>query len=153
MRRHSGNLVRNPSRSSLWRGIAGACALLALAPAAVAQTPMRDPASVPPSWTQFAQLVKYRFEEWLSADDAIAARFRVYLKAHAGASDGPPATLIVQAWVNPDGSVERVSFPAFGDPGATRDLQTILSRGNIGERPPPEMLQPLRLRFGLGAAR
>ncbi len=73
---------------------------------------------------QFAKLVKYRLEEWLGADDATAARFRVYLKAHAGASDGPPPTLIVQAWVSQDGSVERVLFPALGDAGAIQDLRT-----------------------------
>jgi len=155
MRRHYGELIRSPSSSSRRQAIAAACALLALvSAAAAAQTsPFRDPASAPPSWTQFAKLVKYRFEEWLGADDAIAARFRVYLKAHAGASDGPPPTLIVQAWVSPDGSVERVSFPTLGDAGATKDLTTILSSGNIGERPPPEMLQPIRLRFSLGAVK
>ena len=33
--------------------------------------------------------------------------------------------------------------------GATEDLRTILKRGNVGEAPPPEMLQPLNLRFSL----
>ena len=66
-------------------------------------------------------------------------------------SDGPPSTLTVRAWINPDGSVERVAFTAFKDEGATRDLQTILTRGNIGEAPPPEMLQPVNLRFSLKA--
>jgi hypothetical protein len=88
-----------------------------------------------------------RFQRGCGRDHAIAARFRVYLEAHAGASDGPPPTPIVQAWLSPDGSVERVSFPAPGDAGATKDLTTILSSGNIGERPPPEMLQPIRLRL------
>ncbi len=87
----------------------------------------------------------------VTRDDSIAARFRTYLKIHAGMSDGPPSTLTVRAWINPDGSVERVSFTAFKDEGATRDLQTILTRGNIGEAPPPEMLQPVNLRFSLRA--
>jgi hypothetical protein len=119
-------------------------------PAANAQgLDYRDPSKAPPSWVQFAKLVKFRFEEWVAGDDAVAARFRVYLKAHAGASDGPPASLTVRAWLNPDGSIERVSFPAFNDSGATQDLRTILTRGNVGEAPPPEMLQPLNLRFSL----
>lgn len=109
----------------------------------------RDPGKAPPSWIQFAKLVKYRFEEWVAADDAIASRFRAYLRAHAGTSDGPPSLLTVRAWLNPDGSVERISFAAFNDAGATDDLRTILTRGNIGEAPPPEMLQPLNLRFSL----
>ena len=145
---------RNPIHvaASVWRLVGVGC-MLALAQVASAQTTQfRDPASVPPSWTQFSRLVKYRFEEWLGSNDPIAARFRAYLKIHAGASDGAPETLVVQAWINPDGSVQRVAFPALGDPGATKDLQTILSRGSIGERPPPEMLQPIRLRFNLSAA-
>ena len=85
----------------------------------------------------------------VTGDDGAAIRFRAYLKIHRGASDGPPPSLIVKLWVNPDGSVERVSFPAFGDAVATRDLRTVLTRGNIGEAPPPEMLQPLVLRFSL----
>lgn len=111
----------------------------------------RKPNAAPPSWMQFASLVKFRFEEWVASDDSISARFRTYLKIHTGMSDGPPATLTVRAWINPDGSVERVSFTAFKDEGATRDLRTILTRGNIGEAPPPEMLQPVNLRFSLRA--
>jgi hypothetical protein len=109
----------------------------------------RDAAQAPPSWIQFAKLVKYRFETWMAADDEVANRFRTYLIEHAGKDDGPPETLSVRAWLNPDGSVERVSFPALNDPQADDDLHTILKRGNVGEAPPPEMLQPLNLRFSL----
>ncbi len=109
----------------------------------------RSTNQVPPSWVQFSKLVKYRFEQWVSSDDPIAARFRVYLKAQAGAVDGPPDTLDVRVWVNVDGSVARVTFPAFKDAVATTDLRTILSGGNIGERPPPDMLQPINLRLTL----
>lgn len=119
-----------------------------------AQTPdFRDPGQVPPAWLQFAKLVRYRFEEWIAGDDAVAARFRVYLKAHAGAADGPPQVLTVRAWLNPNGTVAKVSFPPFGDAGATEDLRAILTRGNIGEAPPPDMLQPISLRFSLNTKR
>jgi len=132
-----------------------ACALMisllagAVSPTVAQNLEFRDPNSVPPSWVQFAKLVKYRFEEWIAADEPVAARFRVYLKAAAGTSDGPPASLMVRAWVNADGTIARVAFPAFGDAGATDDLRTILMHGNIGEPPPPDMLQPLHLRFSL----
>jgi hypothetical protein len=109
----------------------------------------RDPASAPPSWTQFAKLVKYRFESWMTADEAVANRFRAYLVGHNGQDDGPPPSLVVRAWLNPDGTVERVSFPPLSDAQADQDLHTILKRGNIGEAPPPEMMQPLNLRFSL----
>ncbi|HLH12843.1 MAG TPA: hypothetical protein VKV77_13330 [Methylovirgula sp.] len=109
----------------------------------------RDPSQAPPAWGQFAKLVKYRFETWISANEAVANRFRAYLTDHAGKENGPPQTLIVRAWLNPDGTVERVSFPTLNDAQADKDLHTILMRGNIGEAPPPEMLQPLNLRFTL----
>jgi hypothetical protein len=109
----------------------------------------RDPGKAPPSWGQFAKLVQYRFETWIGADDEVASRFRAYLTEHAGKEDGPPPTLVVKVWLNPDGTVERVSFAALKDARADADLHTILKRGNIGEAPPPEMLQPLNLRFSL----
>jgi hypothetical protein len=109
----------------------------------------REAAAAPPHWIQFAKLVKYRFEDWIAADDAVANRFRAYVREHAGKDDGPPPTLAVRAWLNPDGTVERVSFPPLSDAQANDDLQTILKRGNVGEAPPPEMLQPLNLRFSL----
>lgn len=108
----------------------------------------RDPANVPPSWKQFAKLVQYRFETWVTADEEVANRFRSYL-ANSGKEDGAPPSLVVRAWLNPDGTIERVSFPALKDARADADLRIILTRGNIGEAPPPEMLQPISLRFSL----
>jgi hypothetical protein len=105
--------------------------------------------AAPPSWVQFGKLVKYRFETWLMADEAVANRFRAYVVEHAGKENGPPQTIVVRAWLNPDGTVERVTFPPLPDADADEDLHTILKRGNIGEAPPPEMLQPLNLSFAL----
>jgi hypothetical protein len=109
----------------------------------------RDPAQAPPSWAQFAKLVKYRFETWMAADEPVANRFRSYVVEHSGKGDGAPPTLVLKAWLNPDGSVEKVSFPSLNDPHADEDLRTILKRGNVGEAPPPEMLQPLNMKFSL----
>jgi hypothetical protein len=67
-----------------------------------------------PPGSNFAKLVKYRFESWMTADEAVANRFRTYLKEHNGKDDGPQ-TLVVKAWLNPDGSVERVSFASLND--------------------------------------
>jgi hypothetical protein len=108
----------------------------------------RDPANVPPSWKQFAKLVQFRFETWVGADEEVANRFRSYLMK-AGKDEGAPPTMVVRAWLNPDGTIEKVSFPALKDAQADADLRAILTRGNIGEAPPPEMLQPLSLRFSL----
>ena len=81
----------------------------------------RGPDKAPPSWRQFAKLVQYRFETWIGADEEIANRLRAYLIDRAGKEDEPPPTLAVRAWLNPDGTVERVSFDALGI-NAPRDI-------------------------------
>lgn len=121
--------------------LVGVCADVVLAQA------YQSPSRAPPSWVQFAKLVKYRFEDWIGGDHPRAARFRVYVNAHAGREDGPPPVLEVKAWINPDGTIARVSFPPFKDKGATEDLSAVLTGRNVGERPPPDMLQPVNLRF------
>ncbi len=147
-------IVRSRVRTS-WRFIAlGILALgfgpsLSSAPVLAQSLDYRDPSKAPPSWAQFAKLVQYRFETWIGADNEVATRFRTYATEHAGKDDGLPQSLVVKAWLNPDGTVERVSFPALNDARADADLHTILTRGNIGEAPPPEMLQPINLRFSL----
>jgi hypothetical protein len=108
-------------------------------------------AEAPPSWGQFSKLVKYRIVSWIGANDPIANRLRAYLTKHAGQADGPPQSMQVRAWVNPDGTIERVLFSTLNNSQADADLQTILQRGNIGEGPPPEMLQPIRLRLSLNS--
>jgi len=119
------------------------------APGAAQGLDYRDPSKAPPSWGQFAKLVQYRFETWMHAEEEVANRFRSYMVEHAGKEGGPPPSLVVRAWLNPDGTVERVSFGTLNDAKAEADLRTILTRGNIGEAPPPEMLQPLNLRLSL----
>src|SRR6202012_111551 len=115
-----------------WRAFAHY--LLAL-PAAVFLPSARSPAQTldyrsqdqaPASWGQFAKLVKYRFETWGAADEPVANRFRAYVVDHAGKDGGPPETLVVKAWLNPDGTVERVSFPSLPDAKADDDLHAIL---------------------------
>lgn len=122
---------------------------LSVIPATTGEPRLVPPANVPPTWTQFAKLLRYRFEERLSSDDPISARFRVYLTAQARASDGPPATLIVSVWIRSDGAIDRLVFDPFRDAGATKDFIAILTRGRIGEAPPPDMVQPVRLKFNL----
>jgi hypothetical protein len=134
--------------------VAAALAVMATSAPALAQgLDYREPDKAPPSWMQFAKLVKYRFETWLAADEPVANRFRAYVTDHAGKDGGPPPTLVVRAWLNPDGTVERVTYSPLPDLHADEDLQTILKRGNIGEAPPPEMLQPLALRFSLNPSK
>jgi hypothetical protein len=130
--------------------VAAILAPLMISGAAQAQSPdFREAGAAPPHWAQFAKLVRYRFEDWIGADETVANRFRSYLREHVGKEDAPPPPLDVRAWINPDGTVERVTFLSLKNAQADEDLRTILKRGNVGEAPPPEMLQPLNLRFSL----
>jgi hypothetical protein len=148
-------LTRLRSRQRLLSGIAGCVAATAVVAATLSvalsaparSQEYREAGSAPPHWTQFAKLVRYRFEDWMGADDDVGNRFRAYLREHRGKEDGPPQMLEVRAWLNPDGTVEKVTFPALNNAQADADLRKILTRGNVGEAPPPEMLQPLRLRL------
>ncbi len=145
----------SPDRSvSRIAGCAAATAILAVFSLTLVSAPVRsqeyrDASKAPPHWTQFAKLVRFRFEDWMGADDEVCNRFRAYLREHRGKEDGPPQMLEVRAWLNPDGTVEKVTFPALNNAQADADLRKILTRGNVGEPPPPEMLQPLRLRLTL----
>lgn len=143
--------ARLAPRAAMVPGIAVLCLVVLCFPAPPAALGQgldyRAPAGAPPSWGQFAKLVKYRFETWIEGDDEVAGRFRAWLKDNK--ADGLPPSLVVRAWLNPDGTVEKVSFPALKDARADADLRTILTRGNIGEAPPPDMLQPLSLSFTL----
>lgn len=135
-------------------GCVAAISVAAMFALASVSTPVRsqefrEAAKAPPHWAQFAKLVRYRFEDWMGADDEVGNRFRTYLRDHRGKEDGPPQTLEVRAWLNPDGSIEKVTFPPLSNAQANNDLRTLLTRGNVGEAPPPEMLQPLRMRLTL----
>lgn len=109
----------------------------------------RAPSSVPPAWNAYAALVQSRFREWLGADDDVAYRFHLFLENSAVSADGPLESLVVKVWVKPDGKVEQVAFSELKDKQADEDLHNILARGDIGEPPPPDMLQPLHLRLAL----
>lgn len=109
----------------------------------------RSPNAVPAAWTRYAQLVQYRFKEWLAADDEVAYRFHLFLENRAVGEDTPPAALVVKVWIAKDGAVQRVEFPSLQNQQADADLRAILTQGNIGEPPPADLLQPLHLKLAL----
>jgi len=47
------------------------------------------------------------------AFDPVARRLRAYLLNEAGRHDRPPGVMRVHAWINPDGTVERISFRSW----------------------------------------
>jgi hypothetical protein len=109
----------------------------------------RSTHAVPPAWSQFAQLLQYRFREWLAADNDTAYRFHLYLENRVINESEPPKALPVSAWIGADGAIKRIEFPSLQNKQADEDLYLILSSGNIGEAPPSDMLQPVRLKLKL----
>ncbi len=62
----------------------------------------------------------------------------------------PPPAIVVRAWIGANGAVTRVEFASLGDPGADATLRQLLTAGGpLAEPPPPDMLQPLRVRLRL----
>ncbi|WP_034185226.1 MULTISPECIES: hypothetical protein [Burkholderia] len=128
------------------RAIVVACALAVCATSAAPQT-----ADVPQAWIRYGQLAGRQFQTWLEADGDAADRLHRYLEtrvlnAHA---DAPPPAIVVRAWIGANGAVTRIEFASLGDPDADATLRQLLTAGPLSESPPPDMLQPLRVRLRL----
>ncbi|MBR0960675.1 hypothetical protein [Bradyrhizobium japonicum] len=146
------------SRATWWSRIAGSLAtagsLLAAgagvdaSPVAAERSDYRPADAAPPAWQAFARQLKERIEQRLAADDERARHFQDYLDSRGSGSDAPPVTFLLRAWISSDGQLHRVELDGLSDPKASVDLRALLTGQNFGV-PPPEMLQPLRLRFSL----
>lgn len=128
------------------RRIVVAWALVGCAVPAVAQT-----ADVPQAWIRYGQLAGQQFQTWLEADGDAADRLHRYLEARVlnARADAPPPAIVVRAWIGANGAVTRVEFASLGDPDADATLRQLLTAGPLAEPPPPDMLQPLRVRLRL----
>ncbi|HEF5873251.1 TPA: YbaB/EbfC family DNA-binding protein [Burkholderia cenocepacia] len=138
--------MRKRSASGWLGAILVASVLVAGVAPAVAQT-----ADVPPTWIRYGQLAGQQFQTWLEADGDAADRLHRYLEtrvlnARAGA---PPPAIVVRAWIGTNGVVTRVEFASLGDADADAALRQLLTAGPLAEPPPPDMLQPLRVRLRL----
>lgn len=107
-------------------------------------------ADVPLPWLQFAKLVTQQFQSSLAARDPVAARFHAFLEdAALSARERPPTDLIVKAWFDAGGHVTRVEFDSLGRAQSDADLRYLLKRADVGQAPPTDMRQPLRVRISL----
>ncbi|MGZ2747160.1 hypothetical protein V0P10_21525 [Burkholderia stagnalis] len=111
-------------------------------------------ADAPEAWVVYAQRVSQRLEAALDDTGAAARRFRAHLECHAGsaANDGatPPA-LLLRAWLDRRGDVERIdSEPAFA-PDVDADLRSALVGQPVGAPPPRGMMQPVVVRVHVAA--
>ncbi|NHV24791.1 YbaB/EbfC family DNA-binding protein [Burkholderia sp. D-99] len=129
-----------------WRAIVVAWALAVGVAPAVAQT-----ADVPQAWIRYGQLAGQQFQTWLEADGDAADRLHRYLEARVlnASAAAPPPAIVVRAWIGTNGVVARVEFASLGDPDADATLRQLLTASPLAEPPPPDMLQPLRVRLRL----
>ncbi|UEP31359.1 MULTISPECIES: YbaB/EbfC family DNA-binding protein [unclassified Burkholderia] len=122
-----------------------ACVLAACVPVAAQTT------DVPQPWISYAQLVGRQFQAWLEADGDAADRLHRYLEARVlnASADAPPPAIVVRAWIGANGAVTRIEFASLGSADADATLRQLLTASPLAEAPPPDMLQPLRVRLRL----
>ncbi|WP_414133038.1 YbaB/EbfC family DNA-binding protein [Burkholderia territorii] len=108
-------------------------------------------ADVPQPWINYAQLVGRQFQAWLEADGDAADRLHRYLEERVlnARADAPPPAIVVRAWIGANGAVTRVEFASLGSADADATLRQLLTASPLAEAPPPDMLQPLRVRLRL----
>ncbi len=117
-------------------------------PAAGQGVDYRSAATAPVEWQVFAKQLQSRFEQRVAAADNEARAFQEDVVKHRAESDAPPLTFVARAWVSPDGKIGRLEFDGLDDSQIAVRLRALLTRDNVGI-PPPDMLQPLRLRLSL----
>jgi hypothetical protein len=149
----SSKAVRMKSLARLLRRVGAACGILIGigydAPVARAQTAdFRSADTAPASWQDFARGLQGRFAQRLAADDADARQLADELAKRNAGPDAAPLTFVARTWISAGGEVERLEFDGLGDEKIAVGLRGLLSRDNVGA-PPPDMLQPLRLRLSL----
>ncbi|WP_322024150.1 YbaB/EbfC family DNA-binding protein [Burkholderia sp. BCC1977] len=122
-----------------------ACVLAVCMPVAAQTT------DVPQPWISYAQLVGRQFQAWLEADGDAADRLHRYLEERVlnARADAPPPAIVVRAWIGANGAVTRVEFASLGSADADATLRQLLTASPLTEAPPPDMLQPLRVRLRL----
>lgn len=108
----------------------------------------RSAAAAPAAWQAFAGQLLSQFEQRLGADDKQARKFQDYLAQRDAGPDAPARTVVARTWIMPEGKVERIEFDGLDDSGIAFNLRALLVPENVGA-PPPDMLQPLRLRLSL----
>jgi hypothetical protein len=107
------------------------------APAATAQDHIQSTAEALPVWRNYAQTVLFRIRDWIGADDGVR-RVR-------DAKELPPE-VTASVWISEDGTVTRIATHSL-DVKAADAIRRAVEGHNVGEGPPENMPQPLRLRF------
>jgi hypothetical protein len=149
----SPNATRARSLAHRLRRTGAACGILIgvglVAPVALAQNAeFRSADSAPAVWQNFAMGLQNRFNQRLAADDKDVHQFGDELTKRYAGTGAEPRTFVARTWISPGGKIERLEFDGLDDKEVAAKLRALLTRDNVGA-PPPDMLQPLRLRLSL----
>jgi len=130
-------------------GLLGASANAVAAGAVVSEAaPKGDKQSaVPAGWQAFATRLQREFQVRLAEENDAIRLFHDEMVKRAGHADVSTETLAISTWILPSGKIERIEFGQL-DPAVAMRLRQILLSVDAGP-PPPDMLQPLRMRFSL----
>jgi hypothetical protein len=137
-------------RHPLRRLVSTLAVVLGFSPAvgAVAETPRSvAPEAAPAAWVAYAGLVSQTVNARLGGQDPVAIRLRDYMRQMPGADEQSSPPLNLRIWVDGEGSITRIEFPAFVDQQPNDDLRGLLVGLAMAERPPKGMLLPLRLQM------
>lgn len=109
------------------------------------------PSAAPVEWVRYAEFATTTITGWLEADSDPAIRLRAYLDATRPAPDRATAPLVIKVWIERDGKVSRIDYPAFAHAEANADMQALIVGQQLSAAPPHDMLLPLRIAVQLDA--
>jgi hypothetical protein len=144
--------LRGRPLARLLRFAAGLLAGLTLSPLAVASIPAARSTEIPKAWLVYAGQAGQSLSAWLSSDAPAALRLRSELDSTRPTADQPPPAVPVAIWIGADGMVSRVDGPFPAHSPSETDLRALLVGHRLPSRPPPDMLQPVRLQLQLEPA-
>ncbi len=104
--------------------------------------------AAPAAWREFAGRLQSHMQEQLAADDEETRRLQDDLVKQITAAGATAPVLTMRTWTLPDGRIDRIEFDGLEDRDVEARLRILLGRDGVGA-PPPDMLQPLRMRLSL----
>ncbi|MFH0301487.1 hypothetical protein AAFX91_30570 [Bradyrhizobium sp. 31Argb] len=116
------------------------------APAVAQSTDFKAASEAPAAWRDYASRLQGAFQHQIEGDGDMSQWLVTF--AAGREKDNKPLTFVVSASILPDGRMDRIAFDSSMDPELGGRLRPLLAAANAGA-PPPDMLQPLRLRLRL----
>jgi hypothetical protein len=96
-----------------------------------------------------AELANRTLTAWLSDSGEAPQRLRAYIDQARPTPDASPPPIRLKVWINSQGVITRIDFPPFAHAQPNMDLRSILIGRMLPQRPPKDLLQPMRLELRL----